>query len=82
MEESEGPQKPKEPAATGNPHTVECRRGPTWREWTLSILAAIILSVVVTLLLGGSAAFRSDRSTTAGAVGYGSSCCPPTVVGK
>jgi outer membrane protein, heavy metal efflux system len=32
-----------ETAATGNPHTVEGRRGPTWRGWVLSILMAIIL---------------------------------------
>ncbi|MGA8753137.1 TolC family protein [Candidatus Deferrimicrobium sp.] len=32
-----------ETAATGNPHTVEGRRGSSWRGWVLSILVAILL---------------------------------------
>ena len=64
---------------------TEGRRGPTWRGWVLSILAAILLSVTATLLLGGSSAFRSDGAA-AGAGGRGSgagrSCCPPADAGK
>jgi hypothetical protein len=50
----------------------------------LSILAAILLSVTATLLLGGSIAFRSDRPVTTEAGGYGAgrSCCPPAGIGK
>jgi len=71
--------------AAGNPRVAEGRRGPSWRGWVLSILAAILLSVTATLLLGGSSAFRSDDAA-AGAGGHGSgagrSCCPPADAGK
>jgi len=86
MEESTGLHESTETAATGNPHTVEGRRGPTWRGWVLSILVAVILSVTATLLLGGSGAFRSDRAVAAGSdgsgCGSGCSCCPPADAGK
>ena len=52
----------------GDPNTEESRSGPGWKGWVLSILAAIILSVTATLLLGGS--------------GAGSSCCPTANAGK
>ncbi len=70
--------------AAGDPQPAEGQRGPTWRGWVLSILVAIILSVTATLLLGGSSAFRSDRSVAAGAggCGAGSGCCPPADPGK
>ena len=68
-----------------NLSVTEGRRGPTWRGWVLSILAAILLSVTATLLLGGSSAFRSEDAA-AGAGGRGSgagrSCCPPADAGK
>ena len=38
---------------SGNLCVAEGRRGPSWRGWVLSILAAILLSVTATLLLGG-----------------------------
>jgi len=64
---------------------AEGRRGPSWRGWVLSILAAILLSVTATLLLGGASAFRSEDAA-AGAGGRGSgagrSCCPPADAGK
>ena len=74
--------------ANVDPPATESRRGPTWRGWALSILVAVILSVTATLLLGGSAAFRSDRTLAAGSSGCGSvavagsSCCPPADAGK
>jgi len=72
--------------ATGDSHAAEGRRGPTWRGWVLSILAAILLSVTATLLLGGYEAVRSDRAVTAGSggsgSGTGSGCCPPADAGK
>jgi hypothetical protein len=86
MEESTGQQESTKADATGVPHTAESQRGPTWRGWVLSILAAIILSVTATLLLAGSGAFRSDRATgpAAGYGGHGaeSGCCPPAGAGK
>jgi len=70
--------------ANEGPPAAERQRGPTWRGWVLSILVAVILSVAATLLLGGSGAFRSDRSVATGAGGYGTgrSCCPPSLAGK
>jgi hypothetical protein len=87
MEEETGMQESTETAATGDSHTAEGRRGPSWQGWVLSILVAIILSVTATLLLGGSGSFRPDRVVAAGGVagsGYGSggSCCPPADAGK
>ena len=76
--EPTGTQDSAETIAAGDPRTAEGQRGPTWRGWVLSILAAILLSVTATLLLGGSSAFRSDRA----AAGAGSSCCPPAVAAK
>ena len=74
--------------AAGNPGVAEARRGPSWRGWALSILAAILLSVTAMLLLGGFGAFRSDRAAASGAAGggsrtgAGSSCCLPADAGK
>jgi hypothetical protein len=70
--------------AAGIPRVAESRRGPSWKGWVLSILAAILLSVTATLLLGGSGAFRSDRPVTTEAGGYGAgrSCCPPADIGR
>ena len=85
MEEEKGKQELTESAVTGDPHSAEGPRGPSWRGWVLSILAAILLSVTATLLLGGSGVFRSDGAA-AGAGGRGSgagrSCCPPADAGK
>lgn len=77
-----------ESIAAGDPRAASVRRGPTWRGWVLSILAAVILSVAATLLLGGSSAFRLDRAVAGGGTGggcgsgTGSSCCPPEDAGK
>ena len=86
MEEEKEKQASTETGATGDLHIAEGRRGPTWRGWVLSILVAVILSVTATLLLGGSAAFRSDSTIGAG-MGSGDSwggrsCCPPADTGK
>lgn len=56
------------------------RAGPTWRAWVISIIAAIVLSVTATLLLGGS--FRFTGGAVSGGCGQGSGCCPPPEVGK
>jgi hypothetical protein len=75
-----------ETIAVGDPHAAEGRHVPTWRGWVLSILAAVILSVTATLLLGGYVAFRSDSAIGAGmgsgGSGGGHSCCPPADAGK
>ena len=75
-----------EAIAAGEPLAAENRRGPTWRGWVLSILAAVLLSVTATLLLGGYEALRSDCAIWAGAghigSGAGSNCCPPAVPDK
>ena len=46
---------------------------PTWRGLFIAVIAAIVLSVTATLLLGGS--FGSERSGSAGGCGAGSGCC-------
>jgi hypothetical protein len=85
-QESAGMQESTETAATGDSHTAEGRRGPSWQGWVLSILVAIILSVTATLLLGGSGSFRPDRVAASGVAGggcgAGSGCCPPAATGK
>ena len=47
---------------------------PSWRGWVISIVAAVVLSVAATLLLGGT--FRLPGRAVAGA-GCGDPCCPP-----
>jgi len=81
MREPTGTQETAETAATGGSQAAECRRGPGWKGWVLSILVAIVLSVTATLLLGGHGAFRSDRAVP-GATGTGDGCCPPAAAGK
>lgn len=61
---------------------LEGRTGPTWRGFALSILAAIVLSVMATLLLGGSWSSYSLRPAAAGAAGGCGPCCPPPESGK
>jgi hypothetical protein len=62
------------------------RTRPGWRAFALAILAAVVLSVMATLLLGGS--FSSDTkrqaaSGSSGGYGTGGSCCPlPQEAGK
>jgi hypothetical protein len=56
------------------------RTGPTWRGFVLAILAAILLSVTTTLLLGGSWSSYSLGPAAAGSsggCGPGAPCCPP-----
>ena len=84
MEEEKGLLGPSETGGAGHPPAEECRRGPGWRGWALSILVAVILSVTATLLLGGSVAFRPEREGASGAAGSGCGgpCCPPAIAGK
>ena len=86
MEEERGKQEVTETDVPGNPHGAEGWRGPTWRGWVLSILVAVILSVTVTLLLGGYVEFRSDNAVGAGVggavSGTGHKCCPSADAAK
>ncbi len=52
--------------------------GPTWRAWLISILAAIVLSVAATLILGGSfrAPVASNGAAADNGAGRAGSCCP------
>ena len=52
------------------------RGGPTWRGFVLSIVVAIVLSVLVTLLLGGSGSFGLRPGATASKGCGGGNCCP------
>lgn len=55
------------------------RGGPTWRGFVLAILVAIILSVMTTLLLGGSWSSYTLHPAAAGSSGgcaQGGPCCP------
>lgn len=54
------------------------RPGPTWRAWLLSIVAAIVLSVAATLLLGGSFRLPGASNAAVGGCGAGAGgpCCP------
>lgn len=45
-----------------NPRAGESASGPAWRSWAVSILAAILISVAATLLLGGGFPFGGDDS--------------------
>lgn len=63
------------------PEDAPGRPGPTWRAWVLSILAAIILSVTATLLLGGSFSLRKAAALPAGTCGASGACCPPAGTG-
>lgn len=53
------------------------RSSPTWRGLVVAVVAAAILSVAATLLLGGS--FAPVRATSARGCGPQSACCPPAV---
>ena len=53
------------------------RSSPTWRWLVLAVIAAAILSVAATLLLGRP--FAPVRATQARGCGPQSACCPPAV---
>ncbi len=54
------------------------RSGPGWRAWLLSIVAAIVLSVAATLILGGSFRLSGASKPASGECGSGpgSHSCP------
>ena len=57
------------------------RPGPTWRALAVSIIVAVALSVMATLLLDGS--FRLKGNAVGAGCGSGGACCPlPAEEGK
>ncbi len=60
----------------GDARAPAVRSGLTWRALILSILAAVVLSVAATLLLGGS--FRLTGASNGAPAGSGAHgpCCP------
>lgn len=80
MAETGGAELPREDVARETDgKALKDRTGPTWRGFAVSILVAIVLSVMATLLLGGSWSSFSLRPAAAGSsagCGEGKSCCP------
>lgn len=58
----------------GDPGEPGVRTSPTWRGLVIAVIAAIVLSVTATLLLGGSFGVYDRR--VAGGCGSGGNCCP------
>lgn len=52
----------------------EARTSPSWRGLVIAVIAAIVLSVSATLLLGGS--FGIYGRSPSGGCGSGGNCCP------
>lgn len=86
MTEEKEPLGSPETRAGENPPPEGSRPGPIWRAWVLSIVVAIALSVMATLLLGGSLSTRPGGAVPAGGAGNGHRpgdiCCPPANGGK
>lgn len=61
-------------AIEGGPEEPGVRTSPTWRGLVIAVIAAIVLSVTATLLLGGSFGVYDRRA--AGGCGSGGDCCP------
>lgn len=53
----------------------EYRSGPSWRGLLIAVIAAVVLSVGATLLLGGGYGFTRGGAQLG--CGPGSECCPP-----
>jgi hypothetical protein len=65
------------PESDADPNGLPGPSSPSWRGLVVAVIAAAILSVAATLLLGGS--FAPGRATSAGGCGSGSACCPPAM---
>ncbi|MDH3237545.1 MAG: hypothetical protein OEM42_02250 [Deltaproteobacteria bacterium] len=63
------------PREGGDPKEFAGASSPSWRALVLSVIAAILLSVTATLLLGGSFGFTKAVPSTG--CGPESVCCPP-----
>jgi len=58
------------------PDVVTGSGPPTWRGLVIAVIAAIVLSLTATLLLGGSFGVYKQQGSATGC-GPGSACCPP-----
>lgn len=56
------------------------RPSPSWRGVVIAVIAAIILSVSATILLGGS--FLRDNGASAAGCGARGACCAPPSGGR
>ncbi len=81
-----GAEIPAEEAARGTDgKALRERTGPGWRGFALSILVAVVLSVLATLLLGGSwFSYSLGPAAAVSSAGCGTrgNCCPPPETGK
>ena len=55
----------------------EERTRPTWRGLLIAVIAAVVLSVGATLLLGGTFGFTRQEAATGCGAGAVHDCCPP-----
>lgn len=53
------------------------RTRPTWRGLLIAVIAAVVLSVGATLLLGGTFRFTREGATSGCGAGAVSDCCAP-----
>ena len=60
----------------------EHRPGPTWRGLVIAVIAAIVLSVGATLLLGGTYRFSRQGAASGCGAGAAADCCAPPESGQ
>ncbi len=71
-------EKPEEWFGLASPEREEEPRiGPTWRGLLIAVIAAVVLSVGATLLLGGTFGFTRQGAATGCGAGAASDCCAP-----
>lgn len=70
---------PEEWSGPGPPEgEEEYRSRPTWRGLLIAVIAAVVLSVGATLLLGGSYGFTRQGAASGCGAGGAGNCCPPS----
>jgi len=81
MVESGYPEERK-PEEWAGPDPVERDEGyrtrPTWRGLLIAVIAAVVLSVGATLLLGGSYGFTRQGAASGCGAGAAGDCCAPS----
>lgn len=50
-------------------------RRPAWRAWVVTVMAAVLLSLAATWLLGGYDDFRAAPASSGNTAGCGGGCC-------
>jgi len=74
---------PEEPFGIDRPdRDGEHRPGPTWRGLVIAVIAAVMLSVGATLLLGGSYGFTRQGASSGCGAGAAGDCCAPSNSGS